>query len=70
MNINWQRATMNIRQSGMSLQAASKRIGANKNALAQLARGEINEPKFSQGIAILDLHVDLCGVDMTRELGL
>ena len=70
MNINWQRAALNIRQSGMSLQAASKQIGANKNALAQLARGEINEPKFSQGIAILDLHVDLCGVNMTRELGL
>jgi hypothetical protein len=33
-----------------------------------LARGEIQEPKFTQGVALLNLHADKCGPDRTEKL--
>lgn len=65
--IDWQRLALDIR-SHQSLQSASKGLGMNKGYLAQLARGEVREPKFSDGLQLLDLHFDLCGGEKTRGL--
>lgn len=67
MNINWQACALNIRQAGISLARAADRCGMDQATLQRLARGEIREPRFSQGVKLLDLHLDLCG-DKHKEL--
>jgi hypothetical protein len=59
MKIDWQRAALNIRQAGISLQSASLQIGRHKGYLAQLARGEVSSVEFVDGLNILNLHLDV-----------
>ena len=68
IQVDWTRLALDLRQARMPTAKASRAIGAHKLYVDQLARGEIQEPKFSQGMALLDLHVDVCGPDKTREL--
>lgn len=68
--IDWQKLSLDIRQSGMPLARADDALGEYRGFVAQLSRGEIAEPKFSQGIALLNLHVDICGPEKTRGLSL
>lgn len=68
VRVDWARLALDLRQAGLPLQKASARIGQNLGFVAQLARGEVQEPKFSQGVALLDLHFDVCGADRTRSL--
>lgn len=60
MTLNWNRIMLNLRAAGLSMAAISRRIGMDQATCQRLARGEIREPKFSHGIAILDLHLALC----------
>ena len=57
--IDWQQIALNIQQK-MPLQVASLKLGLCKGYLSELARCEIQEPRFSIGMDILDLHFDLC----------
>ncbi len=68
VNVDWQQLALDIRHAGVPLRTASRRIGENTGFVSQLARGEVREPKFSQGMALLDLHVDVCGAENTRAL--
>jgi hypothetical protein len=67
MKINWVKLALNLRRH-QSLQRLSLSIGLYRGYLAQLSRGEIKEPKFSDGVRILDLHFDLCGIDKHKKL--
>lgn len=67
MNINWQQTALNIR-AHVPLEQATARLGKYKGWLNQIARGEITEPKFMDGINLLNLHLDLCGVEKHREI--
>lgn len=68
VRVDWQRLALNLRSVGVPHIQASKAIGEHPGFVAQIARGEINEPKFSQGVALLNLHVDRCGPDKTAAL--
>lgn len=68
VRVDWSRLALDLRVHGVSHVSASKRVGESKGFVAQLARGEILEPKFSQGILLLNLHVDVCGSARTRAL--
>ena len=68
IKVNWERLALNIRAAGVPLVKASKQIGEHHGFVAQLARGEVLEPKFSQGMALLNLHVDVCGEEKTAGL--
>jgi len=67
MKIDWQKLAINIRSS-MSLVKASESIGRHRDWLNHLARGDIEEPKFSDGLALLNIHLDLCGIEKHRKL--
>lgn len=58
--INWQRVVLNIKAAGVSYQAAGRRVRMAPETIGHLARGEVNEPRFSQGVALLNLHHALC----------
>jgi hypothetical protein len=68
MNIDWGKAALNMQNSGKPLRRLSKSIGRNGGYLSQIARGEIKEPKFSDGVALLNLHLDICGIEKQKEL--
>ena len=67
MKIDWQMAALNIQQH-MSLVQASKKLGKNHNYLSHYARYECEEPKFSDGLRWLNLHLDLCGPNKHQKL--
>ena len=68
MKIDWQRIALNIRKSGMPLTHASIKLGRNKGWLGQIARGEIREPFFGDALRLLDVHLDLVGVERHRKV--
>lgn len=67
MKVNWQRLALNIRKH-TSLAKAAKRVGMDQATLQRIARGDTEEPKFSNGANLLDLHVDLEGREKTEAL--
>lgn len=69
MIVDWQRCALNIRQEGFPLAAVDRRIGEWAGFTAKVANGYIKEPKFSQGLGLLNIHAELCGDEKTRELG-
>jgi len=68
LNIDWQQLALNLRTCGQVLTVLSKQLGLHEGYLCQLARGEINEPRFSIGLRLLNLHLDVCGAERQRAL--
>jgi hypothetical protein len=66
-NINWQVLCLNIRQK-IPLTVASKKLGYDTDYLSRFARCEVLEPRFSKGILMLDMHLDLCGIEKHKKL--
>lgn len=67
MKVDWQQLALNLRKHG-ALRSFSEGLNVNRDYLGQLSRNEIAEPKFSVGVALLNLHLDLCGSQKTAEL--
>jgi hypothetical protein len=65
--IDWQQLALNLRRT-QSLNSLGREVGFRPGYLNQLARGEINEPKFSAGLVLLDLHFDRVGGDKHKQL--
>ncbi len=64
--INWQLIVLKLRYH-KPLWTISRELGRSHGWLSQIARGEITEPKFSDGLAILDYAHDVLGADGLRE---
>lgn len=60
MTIDWQRVVMNIRQAGVPVSQLAKRVGMDDQTLRNYARGECNNPRWTQALALLDAHADVC----------
>ena len=67
--VDWQKLALDLRTVGVPHAQASKAIGEHSGYVAQLARGEIAEPRFTVGVALLNMHADKCGADRTAALG-
>jgi hypothetical protein len=65
--INWQRVTLNLRTSCGSLNAVHRRTGVDVQHLRRLARGEVRNPRWETALKLLDLHLDVCPNEHTRE---
>jgi hypothetical protein len=65
--IDWKRCALNIRGSGLSLKTAGELLGKHKDWLGELCNHG-TEPRFSDGMRLLDLHVARCGEAKTMEL--
>ena len=60
MKLDWAKVTNNLRHAGFSCACVSRKLGCTEATLQKLARGEVCEPKFSTGVALLDLHHKHC----------
>lgn len=67
MRIDWQQLALNLR-AHKPLEKLSVEMGLHKGYLNHLSRSEIKEPKFSDGLMLLNLHLDLCGQEKQRQL--
>lgn len=56
--INWQALTNNLR-GYKPLSKVAIEVDIDAGTLRRIARGDTPEPKFSQGLILLDLHYDL-----------
>jgi hypothetical protein len=55
--VNWQRLLLNLRKIH-ALAVVAKKCDIDAATLRRLARGETLEPKFTQGVKLIDLHSD------------
>lgn len=60
MKLDWQKIILNLRRAGFPVEAQARRVGMDPDTLRHYARGECREPRFSQGLALLDLHLSVC----------
>jgi hypothetical protein len=67
MLIDWQQLALNLR-AHKPLSKLSLELGKANDYLGHLSRDETREPKFSDGIALLNLHLDVCGIEKHRSL--
>lgn len=68
VRIDFQKVALNIRSSGMPLARAAKRIGRHQAWLQEVARGDVRSVEFHDGLALLDLHLDLVGPEQHRSI--
>lgn len=66
INLDWQLLALKLR-SVAPLSTISKRLGRNQEWLSTIARGDVAEPKFSDGIALLDYAHDKLPVNELRR---
>ena len=57
--VNWQQCALNLRRV-MPLRRIARKVSMDEGTLCRLARGETLEPKFTAGVLLLDLHLQLC----------
>lgn len=58
-SVDWQRVMLNIRRH-VPLAQLRGLVGMDDRTIQRIARGEVKEPKFAQGVAILHVHKRLC----------
>jgi hypothetical protein len=61
--IDWPGIINRLRSKIGSLEKAARDVGSCPVHLRRLSRGETNEPKFSVGVKLLDMHLDHCPDD-------
>lgn len=60
MKIDWQRLLLNLRSAGLSCAAVARKIGRNQSVTQRIARGDAKNVLFDDGLALLNLHFDMC----------
>ena len=58
-SVDWQRVMLNIRRH-VPLAQLKRVVKMDDRTIQRIARGEVKEPKFAQGVAILHIHKRLC----------
>ena len=58
LGIDWQRVCLDLRTHYGSLAAIARQVGSDERHINRLARGEVNEPRFSVGLLLADLWHD------------
>ena len=56
--IDWMLLTILLRKHYKPLSKIGNEVGSDWSHLNRLARGEVNQPKFSVGVMLLDLGYD------------
>lgn len=67
--IDWPGLVLAIRSAGVTLDHASTELGKHRKWLGQIARGEVIEPSFSDGVRLVDYAYDLLGPKVLSRYG-
>ena len=55
---DWQTITTKLRAQHGSLSAAGRIIGVDPDTLRKLDRGDLREPRYSEGVILVGLRID------------
>ena len=66
-SVDWQRVMLNIRRH-VPLTQLCKVCKIDWRTVHRMARGEVKEPRFNQGVALLHVHKTLCPDEHQREV--
>ena len=58
--VDWSTLVTNLRGAGMSARGIARRCLMEAQTVSRLQSGTQKEPRFTQGLMLLDLHYDLC----------
>jgi hypothetical protein len=58
--INWPQLIENLQWAGLGVTRAATMAGVPAAHLSDIARRRVEEPPFSTGVKLLDLHLDAC----------
>jgi hypothetical protein len=58
--VDWQQLFLNLRAADLPTKVISRKVGLDPATIRRFQRGENLEPKWSQGLRALDLHLQLC----------
>ncbi len=64
--IDWQQLVLNLRRYKPLAHVANE-VDIDADTLRRIARGETPQPKFDQGLRLLNLHLDHCS-DRHRDI--
>ena len=67
-SVDWQRVMLNIRSCGVPLAQLRKYTKMDERTINRIARGEVKEPRFAQGVAILAIHQRLLPEKHAEEI--
>ena len=56
--IDWQMVCLKLQNKYKPLNTVAKELGINWQHINRLARGDVQQPKFNTGVALLDLAYD------------
>ena len=66
-SVDWRRVMLNIRRH-VPLAQLKRVVKMDDRTIQRIARGEVKEPRFSQGVAILHIHKKLCPMEHERDV--
>lgn len=69
MDIDWQLLMRLLRRHYKSLAAISRELGMSHQHLERLERGDVEQPKYRQGLRLLDLGYDVLPRDEFLRVG-
>lgn len=58
--IDWKMLVLNLRAHYKPMAQIAKEIGVNQSVIQHIARGECEDPKFSLGLILLNMHLKHC----------
>jgi hypothetical protein len=58
--IDWYQLIENLQWAGLGVTRAATMAGVPAAHLSDIARRRVEEPPFSTGVKLLDLHLDAC----------
>ena len=58
--IDWHKLIDNLQWAGIGVTTAAGLAGVPAEHIAQLVKGQADEPPFSTGLKLIDLHLDAC----------
>ena len=58
LGIDWQQVVLDLRTHYGPLSKVAKEVGSDERHINRLARGEVDEPRFSVGVRLADLWHD------------
>lgn len=66
--IPWHQLILNLRRFGLSDSKISRHTGIGRAAISHYIRGSVNEPTFTKGYKLLELHQRCCPEIHAREV--
>jgi len=60
--VDWESILGELQREGMAMKAIGRKVGLSPQALSNLKYGRTNEPAYSIGLKLIELHRKIVGI--------